>query len=164
MLSEKTKNPVYLLLEDGKRFDGVGFGSAGRSIGEVVFNTSMTGYQEILTDPSYSGQHVVMTYPLIGNYGVNEIDVESDGPKVAGFIVRELPEVYSSWRATSSIEHYLLTNSVVGIAEVDTRALTRHIRSEGAMRGGPPPPPSLQQTSQSRSCLIQFWIIQLWRV
>ena len=136
MLSGKTKNPAYLLLEDGKRFDGVGFGTAGRSIGEVVFNTSMTGYQEILTDPSYSGQHVVMTYPLIGNYGVNEIDVESDGPKVAGFIVRELPEVYSSWRATSSMEDYLLTNSVVGIAEVDTRALTRHIRSEGAMRGG----------------------------
>ena len=129
------KNRAYLLLEDGKRFDGMGFGSTATSLGEVVFNTSMTGYQEILTDPSYSGQHVVMTYPLIGNYGVNTIDVESDGPKVAGFVVRELPEVYSSWRATSSIEDYLKSNNIVGISDVDTRALTRHIRSEGAMRG-----------------------------
>jgi len=128
-------NQAYLLLEDGKRFDGVGFGSAVTSFGEVVFNTSMTGYQEILTDPSYSGQHVVMTYPLIGNYGVNTLDVESEDIQVAGFIVRELPEVYSSWRATSSLEDYLETNNVAGISEVDTRALTRHIRSEGAMRG-----------------------------
>ena len=135
MQSRRRGDPVYLLLEDGKRFDGVGFGSNGTSVGEVVFNTSMTGYQEILTDPSYSGQHVVMTYPLIGNYGVNEIDVESNGPKVAGFIVRELAEAYSSWRATSSLEDYIASNGVVGISEVDTRALTRHIRSEGAMRG-----------------------------
>ncbi|MBH15962.1 MAG: carbamoyl phosphate synthase small subunit [Gemmatimonadetes bacterium] len=135
MVDESRINQAFLMLEDGKRFDGVGFGSAATSLGEVVFNTSMTGYQEILTDPSYSGQHVVMTYPLIGNYGVNEVDVESSGPKVAGFVVRELPEVYSSWRATSSIENYLEASGIVGISEVDTRALTRHIRSEGAMRG-----------------------------
>ena len=127
--------PAYLLLEDGRRFDGFGFGAEGPSLGEVVFNTSMTGYQEILTDPSYSGQHVVMTYPLIGNYGVNEEDRESEGPQVTGFVVRELPPRHSSWRATGSLEDYLTANDVVGIAEIDTRALTRHIRSEGAMRG-----------------------------
>ena len=126
---------VYLLLEDGRRFDGFRFGAPGPSLGEVVFNTSMTGYQEILTDPSYSGQHVVMTYPLIGNYGVNDQDRESDGPQVTGFVVRELPPQHSSWRATASLEEYLTAHNVVGIAEVDTRALTRHIRSEGAMRG-----------------------------
>lgn len=129
------REPAYLLLEDGRRFDGFRFGAAGPSLGEVVFNTSMTGYQEILTDPSYSGQHVVMTYPLIGNYGVNDEDRESDGPQVTGLVVRELPPQHSSWRATASLEEYLTAHDVVGIAEVDTRALTRHIRSEGAMRG-----------------------------
>jgi len=126
---------AYLLLEDGRRFDGFRFGAPGPSLGEVVFNTSMTGYQEILTDPSYSGQHVVMTYPLIGNYGVNDEDRESDGPQVTGLVVRELPPQHSSWRATASLEEYRTAHDVVGIAEVDTRALTRHIRSEGAMRG-----------------------------
>lgn len=129
------REPAYLLLEDGRRFDGFRFGAPGPSLGEVVFNTSMTGYQEILTDPSYSGQHVVMTYPLIGNYGVNDEDRESDGPQVTGLVVRELPPQHSSWRATASLEEYLTAHDVVGIAEVDTRALTRHIRSEGAMRG-----------------------------
>ena len=129
------RDPAYLLLEDGRRFDGYGFGAPGPSLGEVVFNTSMTGYQEILTDPSYAGQHVVMTYPLIGNYGVNDEDRESEGPHVTGFVVRETPPRHSSWRATGSLEEYLLACGVVGIAGVDTRALTLHIRSEGAKRG-----------------------------
>ncbi len=126
---------AYLLLEDGRRFDGVFAGADGVALGEVVFNTSMTGYQEILTDPSYAGQLVTMTYPLIGNYGVNEEDEESDGPRVAGFIVREVPPLFSSWRASGSLLDYLRERGVVAIAEVDTRALTRHIRDRGAMRG-----------------------------
>lgn len=129
------REPAYLLLEDGRRFNGFCFGAQRPSLGEVVFNTSMTGYQEILTDPSYSGQHVVMTYPLIGNYGVNNQDQESDKPQVSGFVVRELPPQYSSWRASASLEEYLTSHDVVGITGVDTRSLTRHIRSEGAMRG-----------------------------
>ncbi len=129
------REAAYLLLEDGRRFDGFRFGAPGPSLGEVVFNTCMTGYQEVLTDPSYASQHVVMTYPLIGNYGVNDEDEESAGPQVAGFVIRELPPQHSSWRATASLEEYLTEHGVAGITEVDTRALTRHIRSEGAMRG-----------------------------
>ncbi len=135
MTSIHERDPAYLLLEDGRRFDGYRFGAPGPSLGEVVFNTSMTGYQEILTDPSYAGQHVVMTYPLIGNYGVNDEDRESEGPHVTGFVVREAPPHHSSWRAEGSLEEYLLACDVVGIAGVDTRALTLHIRSEGAKRG-----------------------------
>ncbi|MEE8146057.1 MAG: glutamine-hydrolyzing carbamoyl-phosphate synthase small subunit [Longimicrobiales bacterium] len=127
--------PAYLLLEDGRRFEGTAFGASGSALGEVVFNTSMTGYQEVLTDPSYSGQLVCMTYPLIGNYGVNPEDEESPGPKVSGFIVREAAAHFSSWRASESLEAYLSRHGVVAISEIDTRALTRHIRSEGAMRG-----------------------------
>ncbi len=127
--------PRYLLLEDGRRFDGHALGAAGSTVGEVVFNTSMTGYQEILTDPSYSGQLVVMTYPLIGNYGVNDEDEEADGPQADGFIVREAADHHSSWRASSSLQEYLESAGLVAITGVDTRALTRHIRSEGAMRG-----------------------------
>ena len=126
---------AYLLLEDGRHFDGFQFGAPGPSLGEVVFNTSMTGYQEILTDPSYAGQHVLMTYPLIGNYGVNNDDRESEVPQPAGFIIREAPPQHSSWRATDSLEEYLIQHDIVGISGVDTRALTRHIRSKGAMRG-----------------------------
>jgi carbamoyl-phosphate synthase small subunit len=103
-------------------------------LGEVVFNTSMTGYQEILTDPSYAGQLVTMTYPLQGNYGLTDLDEESDGPKAAGFIVREAARRPSSWRGKESLESYLARHGVVGIADVDTRALTRHIRAHGAMR------------------------------
>jgi len=125
---------AFLILEDGRRFHGLAFGASGVSIGEVVFNTSMTGYQEILTDPSYSGQLVTMTYPLIGNYGINTQDVESDGIKVAGFIVREASRMFSSWRASGDLESYLVDSGVVGVTEVDTRALTRHIRAQGAMR------------------------------
>jgi carbamoyl-phosphate synthase small subunit len=101
----------------------------------VVFNTSMTGYQEILTDPSYSGQLVTMTYPLMGNYGVNGEDVESGRPQVSGFVVRESSRMFSSWRGEGCLGEYLATNGIVGIADVDTRALTRHIRAQGAMRG-----------------------------
>ncbi|HEX9105654.1 MAG TPA: carbamoyl-phosphate synthase domain-containing protein, partial [Longimicrobiales bacterium] len=126
----------YLLLEDGRRFSGELMGAGGVALGEVVFNTSMTGYQEVLTDPSYAGQLVTMTYPLIGNYGVNRVDEESRKPQVAGFIVRELPPLYSNWRAETSLQQYLERAGITGLTEVDTRALTRHIRSAGAMRAG----------------------------
>jgi len=124
-----------LALEDGTVFTGRAFGHAGTSEGEVVFNTSMTGYQEILTDPSYKGQIVTMTYPLIGNYGINRQDVESKQPHVAGFIVKELPPIYSNYRADMSLDEYLKQNRIVGIEGIDTRALTRKLRISGAMRG-----------------------------
>lgn len=123
-----------ILLEDGKYFTGVPFGAAGTRTGELVFNTSMTGYQEILTDPSYKGQVVTMTYPLIGNYGVNAEDLESPRPHVEGFVVRECCRYPSNWRATHSLEEYLMEHDIVGIEGVDTRAVTRHIRSRGAMK------------------------------
>jgi len=130
-----SSDTAYLLLEDGRTFSGHSLGAPGTSLGEVVFNTSMTGYQEILTDPSYAGQLVAMTYPLQGNYGVNEEDRESHGPQVSGFVVRESSRVFSSWRGRATLDSYLKQHGVVGISEVDTRALTRHIRSQGAMRG-----------------------------
>ncbi|MDZ7780037.1 MAG: glutamine-hydrolyzing carbamoyl-phosphate synthase small subunit [Gemmatimonadota bacterium] len=129
------ESPAYLLLEDGRRFDGVAVGATKTAVGEVVFNTCMTGYQEILTDPSYTGQLVTMTYPMIGNYGVNAEDRESETPSVAGFIVRDASRVDSSWRSEGAIGAYLEEHGVTGIADIDTRALTRHIRSHGAMRG-----------------------------
>ena len=125
---------AYLLLEDGRRFDGAFLGAESLALGEVVFNTCMTGYQEILTDPSYSGQLVTMTYPLQGNYGVNAEDRESGAARAAGFIVREAARRPSSWRAEGGLDAYLRDQGVVGIQDVDTRALTRHIRSVGAMR------------------------------
>src|SRR5438034_10323035 len=124
-----------LALEDGTIFTGRGFGAAGTTEGEVVFNTSMTGYQEILTDPSYAGQIVTMTYPLIGNYGINREDVESKKPQVAGFIVKELAAAYSNWRADMSLEEYLRQSRIVGIEGIDTRALVRKLRIKGAMNG-----------------------------
>jgi carbamoyl-phosphate synthase small subunit len=129
--------PCKLALEDGLLLTGTSFGAAGSAQGEVVFNTSMTGYQEVLTDPSYAGQIVTMTCPLIGNYGVNAEDVESrDGKvQVAGFVVKELSPVVSSFRASRSLGDYLAEAGVCGIAGVDTRALTRHIRTAGAMNG-----------------------------
>lgn len=126
---------AVLLLEDGFMTEGSGFGYDGESLGEVVFNTSMTGYQEILTDPSYRGQIVAMTYPLIGNYGVNKEDVESARPWADGFIVKERSSIYSNWRGTDSLEDYLEKNKVVAIEGLDTRALTRRLRLQGAMRG-----------------------------
>src|SRR2546428_2762738 len=124
-----------LALEDGTVFTGRGFGASGTTEGEVVFNTSMTGYQEILTDPSYKGQIVTMTYPLIGNYGINRQDVESRRPHVAGFIIKELSPVYSNYRADMSLDEYLKENHILGIEGIDTRALTRKLRISGAMRG-----------------------------
>ncbi len=124
-----------LLLEDGTVFKGKSFGMPGEVIGEVVFNTSMTGYQEILTDPSYYGQIVTMTYTQIGNYGINEEDIESSKVQVSGFIVREYFDEYSNWRAKRSLESYLRQYNIVGISDIDTRMLTRHIRLSGAMKG-----------------------------
>ncbi len=124
-----------LALEDGLVFEGRSFGAAGETTGEVVFNTAMCGYQEVLTDPSYAGQIVTMTYPHIGNYGVNRDDVESVRPQVAGFVVREASTKASSWRAAGELHHYLERAGVVGISEIDTRALTRHLRTHGAKRG-----------------------------
>lgn len=126
---------AILMLEDGRTFSGEPFGAPGTAFGEVVFNTSMTGYQEVLTDPSYAGQIIVMTYPLIGNYGVNATDEEADGPQVAGFVLHEAPPLHSNWRAEESLDAYLRRHGVVAITGVDTRALTRHIRARGAMRG-----------------------------
>lgn len=125
---------AILVLEDGRAFRGSSFGAAGETFGEMVFNTSMSGYQEILTDPSYAGQIVAMTYPLIGNYGVNEADAESRKPWAEGFVVREASKVASNWRATETLDAYLKRREIVGIERVDTRALVRHIRDKGAMR------------------------------
>src|SRR5947208_6613955 len=127
--------PAKLALEDGAVFIGQAFGAAGTSEGEVVFNTSMTGYQEILTDPSYKGQIVTMTYPLIGNYGINRQDVESKRPHVAGFVIKELSPIYSNYRADLSLDEYLKQNGIIGIEGIDTRALVRKLRISGAMRG-----------------------------
>ena len=124
-----------LALEDGTVFIGRGFGARATVVGEVVFNTAMTGYQEILTDPSYRGQMVVMTCPHIGNVGVNEEDVESDRPQVAAFIVRALSPAVSNWRAKESLDAYLARHGVPGLQGIDTRALTRLIRTKGAMKG-----------------------------
>src|SRR5437870_4015128 len=126
--------PAILALEDGRVFRGRSWAAAGESAGEMVFNTSMTGYQEVLTDPSYAGQIVCMTYPLIGNYGVNSEDTESSRPWVEGFVVREASRIYSNWRADESLEDYLKRWKIVAIDHIDTRALVRHIRDKGAMR------------------------------
>ena len=126
---------AILALEDGSIFHGQGFGARDSAGGEVCFNTAMTGYQEILTDPSYKGQIVAMTYPLIGNYGVNAVDVESWRPHVAGFVVRELSPVVSNWRADFSLAEYLEKNGISGIQGIDTRALTKKLRVRGAMNG-----------------------------
>lgn len=126
---------AILALEDGTVFEGEHFGAEGEKCGEVVFNTSMTGYQEVLTDPSYKGQIVTMTYPLIGNYGCNWVDLESQKPHVEGFVVREYTSRYSNWRANESLSNFLQKHGVVGIQKVDTRALTRHLRTRGVMKG-----------------------------
>src|SRR5438874_13740632 len=121
------KKQATLLLEDGRIFRGNGHGFEGEAVGEVVFNTSMTGYQEILTDPSYAGQIVTMTYPLIGNYGINKTDVESRRPFVKGFIIKELSPIASNYRADMSLEDYLTQNKIIGIEGIDTRALVRKL-------------------------------------
>lgn len=127
--------PAILALADGTIFEGIAFGAEGACVGEVVFNTSMTGYQEVLTDPSYKGQIVCMTYPLIGNYGINTEDIESRRPFVEGFIVKEGSPFPSNWRKSQSLEAYLKEWGIVGIQGIDTRALTKRIRDQGAMEG-----------------------------
>ena len=129
------KIPVVLMLEDGRYFEGFSFGAQGEATGEVVFNTSMSGYQEIITDPSYKGQMVTMTYPEIGNYGVNAIDVESRRPFLSGFIVRQYNPFPSNYRSQGTLGSYLKRHRIVGIEGIDTRALTRHLRDYGAKLG-----------------------------
>ncbi|HKZ17269.1 MAG TPA: carbamoyl phosphate synthase small subunit, partial [Geobacteraceae bacterium] len=126
---------AILALADGRIFEGKSFGATGEASGEVVFNTAMSGYQEVLTDPSYKGQMVTMTYPQIGNTGINPEDIESDRLYLSGFIVKEYQDCYSNWRATMSLDSYLKENGVVGIQGIDTRALTRHLRDKGAQNG-----------------------------
>lgn len=125
---------AILALEDGRTFSGTSFGAQGTTCGEAVFNTAMTGYQEVLTDPSYRGQFVVMTYPLIGNYGTNALDAESAQPHVSGFVIEELSPVASSWRSERGLKAYFQHWNIPGIQGVDTRALTKHLRERGAMR------------------------------
>jgi carbamoyl-phosphate synthase small subunit len=125
---------AYLALSDGKIFVGEHFGAEGEVDAEIVFNTSMSGYQEVITDPSYCGQMVLMTYPLIGNYGINPQDFESDRPHLSGFIIKELSGVASNWRSRGKLEDFLRDHGVVGIQGIDTRALTRHIREKGAQQ------------------------------
>lgn len=129
------KQPAILALEDGSVFKGISIGVSGKAVGEVVFNTAMTGYQEILTDPSYAKQLVTLTYPHIGNVGANLEDEESSQVWVAGLIIRDLPIIYSNWRAEMSLSEYLQKNNVVAIAEVDTRRLTRILRQKGSLHG-----------------------------
>src|SRR6185503_17845468 len=126
---------AILALEDGTWFQGVSAGAPGHTEGEVVFNTSMSGYQEILTDPSYAGQIVTMTAPQIGNYGVAATDVESGKPQVAGFVMRDPSPVSSNWRAEGTLRDYLTRHNIVAIGDIDTRALVRKLRSSGVMRG-----------------------------
>jgi carbamoyl-phosphate synthase small subunit len=128
-------NKALLVLEDGTTFEGRGFGATGETYGEVVFNTSITGYQEILTDPSYNGQIVVMTYPEIGNYGINPEDIESRRPFVRGFVVKEYWRYPSNWRSYGNLDSYLSSYGIVGIEGIDTRELTKRIRTYGAQRG-----------------------------
>ncbi len=129
-----TRKSAILLLSDGTIFHGKSIGISGKTFGEVCFNTGMTGYQEILTDPSYRGQIVTMTYPQIGNYGINEEDVESNKPHVRGFVIGELCHTPSNWRSSQSLSEYLAQHAIIGIEDIDTRALTKHLRSAGAMR------------------------------
>ncbi|MDB4985819.1 MAG: Carbamoyl-phosphate synthase small chain, partial [Myxococcaceae bacterium] len=134
-MKQPAKQAARLVLADGRVFEGVAIGADRTTLGEVVFTTGMTGYQEVITDPSYAGQLVTMTAPQIGNTGVNEEDDETKRPYVAGFIVHELSSVVSNWRAQRSLDEYLKAHGIAGIAGVDTRALTRHIRTTGAQQG-----------------------------
>ena len=149
---------AILALEDGRHFIGESFGATGEQSGEICFNTSMTGYQEILTDPSYRGQIVTMTYPHIGNYGVNSKDTESHTPHVRGFVIEELCEVPSNWRSEASLDSYLKDNNIIGIQGVDTRALTKYIREKGAMKaflgtGEIDPSEAVEKAASSNSML-----------
>ena len=134
MATELSTTPALLALEDGRVFHGISIGAAGNAVGEICFNTSMSGYQEVLTDPSYRGQIVTMTYPLIGNYGTSPEDVESGKPQVNGFVIEELSRVQSNWRSAHDLESYLKQHNIPAIGGIDTRSLTRHLRTQGAMR------------------------------
>jgi carbamoyl-phosphate synthase small subunit len=134
--SDQRPAAALLVLEDGELFRGEAFGAAGTATGEVVFNTGLTGYQEVLTDPSYHGQLVAMTTPHQGNYGTTQLDAEASKVQVAGFIVRSASRMFSNWRATGGLDDELARGGIVGITEIDTRRLARHIRSAGAMRAG----------------------------
>src|SRR5437667_8659047 len=125
---------ALLALEDGRYFEGDSFGATGTRVGEICFNTAMTGYQEVLTDPSYRGQIVAMTYPLIGNYGINCAGQESHSPHVGGFVIEELTHVPSNWRSEMSLDDYLRKWNIPGAKGIDTRALARHLRTRGAMK------------------------------
>ncbi|PVV10317.1 MAG: carbamoyl-phosphate synthase small subunit, partial [gamma proteobacterium symbiont of Ctena orbiculata] len=129
------RKPAILVLEDGSQFRGEAIGAEGETVGEVVFNTAMTGYQEILTDPSYRKQIVTLTYPHIGNTGINQEDEESGHIHAAGLVIRDLPLITSNWRSEESLEHYLQRNNIVAIAGIDTRKLTRVLREKGAQNG-----------------------------
>jgi carbamoyl-phosphate synthase small subunit len=144
----RRENPGFLALEDGSVYEGVSIGAQGETEGEVVFNTSLTGYQEILTDPSYRGQIVTMTYPMIGNVGINEEDLESAFPRISGVIVRESSRHHSNFRSSGSLEDYLKKHRIVAIAGIDTRALVRKIRRLGALKG------VLSTTDQSHESLV----------
>ena len=133
-MGSNEKMKAVIVLEDGTVFRGQSFGAAGERCAEIVFNTSMTGYQEILTDPSYKGQFVLMTYPLIGNYGINPEDIESRKPFIEGFIVKECSRIASNWRSQETLREYLKKNKILGIEGIDTRALTKRIRLKGAMK------------------------------
>ena len=135
MMTASSGNPAMLMLADGTVFQGLACGAVGSAVGEVVFNTGMTGYQEVMTDPSYSGQLVTFTYPELGNTGVNDHDQEADHAHVRGLIARQLSPVSSSWRSTQSLQAWLEQQGVVGIQGIDTRALVRHLRETGAMNG-----------------------------
>src|SRR5580704_17358618 len=135
MLIKRSMTQAYLVLADGTVFTGASFGATGTTIGEVVFNTGMTGYQEILTDPSYAGQLVTLTYPLIGNYGITADDFESRRVQVAGFIIKELSDFPSNWRSEGTLDDFLKQHGVIGIRGLDTRALTKILRSAGVMMG-----------------------------
>ena len=132
--TSNTLQPAILAFEDGRVFYGFSIGACGNAVGEICFNTSMSGYQEVLTDPSYRGQIVTMTYPLIGNYGTGPEDGESAQPQVRGFVIEELSRLESNWRSEDSLPHYLKKHGIAAIGGIDTRALTRHLRTQGAMR------------------------------
>ena len=134
LASAAVPKQAILALEDGRCFEGTAFGATGTTTGEICFNTSMTGYQEVITDPSYRGQIVAMTYPQIGNYGVNKADNESSAPHIRAFVIGELCDVPSNWRSEQSLSDYLADHGILGIESIDTRALTKHLRSLGAMR------------------------------
>ena len=148
VMDMRGRKHALLVLEDGTTYEGISFGADGEFFGEICFNTSMAGYQEILTDPSYAGQMVNMTYPLIGNYGVNDQDFESARIYMGGFIVRESSRRLSNWRASGDLDGFLVKNGIVGLEGIDTRALTRHIRTRGAMEA------ALSSTDLDRESLL----------